>query len=361
MQILNLKERFKSFEEFDTLLMNKKDIIQKDTELQFDYDLKSIDFLSFFNTLALRAHFEPFMFDGVWKLNISNSGERTYISTMIHGYERSGISALLYLLYGIISGKISPKSGEIVISLGNINATRENVRLIDINLNRVILHKGEKRGKLEVPENCYEIIRSDEIRKVIASCDTLYCIHTSTERTDPFIVVEERRKESCKEKDLYHTLWKRPNNESVITNATHTCSESYGIPGYVLENGQDQEIASHINAIMATNRMLVAHKNIDDLNDTQSKYYNLKNYTPTSYELYDNHRLENNSLEFTIPIYGFTPVEKNQPVAKYVDENGVTTKIVKSPIDGVFILPTRPEFCPIGEQCMYFGKKEIRN
>jgi len=93
--------------------------------------------------------------------------------SIVHGNEICGLEALENI-------KKFKLKGTVILIRANIEAYKENKRYLEINLNRVF--PGNDKGKLEERT-------AFELSKYIYDCDFILDIHSSSEETEPFLLV----------------------------------------------------------------------------------------------------------------------------------------------------------------------------
>jgi len=112
-------------------------------------------------------------------------GNTTVILAGVHGNETCGIKA-----FEKIIPDLEIKKGTVHFIYGNPKAIKENVRYIDVNLNRMFREDSEISSN---DKTSYEYKRSREIMPYLNEADALLDIHASnTPESTPFIICERK-------------------------------------------------------------------------------------------------------------------------------------------------------------------------
>ena len=127
------------------------------------------------------------MYENSIELLGDKSGPVSIILVGVHGNEKCGIYALEKILPSL---KI--ESGRVLIVYGNPKAIDQNVRYVEVNLNRMF--KLDKNIS-EEEKKSYEYGRAQFIKKYLEQADVLLDIHASfTPNSSPFVICESNAK-----------------------------------------------------------------------------------------------------------------------------------------------------------------------
>ncbi|MCB0391893.1 MAG: succinylglutamate desuccinylase/aspartoacylase family protein [Bdellovibrionales bacterium] len=138
-----------------------------------------------------------------------------YFSACVHGNEIGSLPALFELIENLHSKKIN-YPGTITISLGNIEAIKQDVRFVEKDMNR---HFGDSQTHHP------EAQRANKLCQLIDECDLFIDLHQTIEPTsEPFFVlsdVSENRNFAQALALINKAILRSPTNDSYLTATTY--------------------------------------------------------------------------------------------------------------------------------------------
>lgn len=274
------------------------------------------------------------------------AGPHLLISGAIHGNEKCGTTAILWLKDLIDEGRIRFKKGKItLIPICNQQAFDDNVRFTESNLNRHFYKKDNAKT--------YEDTLCNELVDEFQTADILLDIHSYHSTGASFVFVDPDHKQARQFAGMlgidtcmygfsngYET-----NQESMGTREYVHAHDGYGV---TLECGQHENHRSIIAAMQAIIGALY-HLGFVDLDD------DLMGILPERrsdddlqwFQLQQSFIKEKEGQ--LVGLEQFEPVKKDQVLAKYTDGDTIT-----SPYDAVMVFPH--DTAAIGIEWFYIAK-----
>ena len=111
------------------------------------------------------------------------SGPTSIVITGCHGNELCGVLALQKLL-----PTLTIENGMVFFVLGNPEAIKKNKRFTEANLNRMFQKSSAYSAKIK---KTYEYKRAQHIKTIMRQADVCLDIHSTTNKSTPFIIAEE--------------------------------------------------------------------------------------------------------------------------------------------------------------------------
>lgn len=126
-----------------------------------------------------------FDYEKIYTFEGDRPGKTAVIIGGVHGNEVCGVQ----FLENFLESNPKIQSGKLIVLFGNPKAIEQNLRFVDVNLNRLFRTEEELSEK---EKNSYEYGRMKSIKPVLESADILLDIHSSASiEATPFIICEQ--------------------------------------------------------------------------------------------------------------------------------------------------------------------------
>ena len=250
-------------------------------------------------------------------------GKHLLVFGAIHGNETCGTVGIQKVIQEIKVGKINIKCGQVTfVPTCNLLAYEQNLRYIDEDLNRAILHH-------EDPKN-YEEHIAKALCKMIDKCDALLDIHSMSAKSEPCVFEEASTQENI---DFIYNLqfknifvgWEALYKKSDKSHSTEKYARNNEILAATVECGQhNDENAPKV----AKNAILNALHHFDMI-DHAVEIVKTRKRILLTHVFY-----KEDGGTFTKKWHHMQSIQKGEPIAKTEKEDFI------SPIDGFIIMPS---------------------
>lgn len=223
-------------------------------------------------------------------------GPTSVIMAAVHGNEICGIKAFKKII-----SKLEVEKGTVHFIVGNPRALKTNKRYIDFNMNRLFLKKSFSKKIRET----YEYKRAQYIKKFLDESDALLDIHSTTNKSEPFIICEKGSFNVAKSlpKEFKKIVY---GFDDIEPGGTDGYMNKQGKVGICIECGQHLDKKSTIIASKAIQTFLENRKHI---NLTKAKNPNIKKQIIRIDSMYNT---KSNSFVLIKTFNDFTPIKKGE-------------------------------------------------
>tara|TARA_Y100001936_G_C16028961_1_gene644298 strand:+ start:713 stop:1570 length:858 start_codon:yes stop_codon:yes gene_type:complete len=281
---------------------------------------------------------EPIYGLKIFSFDSGKDGKHILFFGAIHGDEYAGTNALNALIQKISNEEIILKSGIVtIIPVCNPKAYEQDVRQIDINLNRLF-------GAPNKNTTHYETEISNCLETYIGQCDYLLDLHSTHEKTDPAFLCAENETgeifEFAKVLDVENIYldWNK------VYSQEDYCTEAYAIKcgkiAITLECGHHDRIDVAQKAIMNS----LAYLGIIDGSITKS-------VTASNIYRFEQCYTRNDGDEFVKDWVNMSELKQDEPIYKKADAS-----FFRAAKDCVIMFPNKKAI--IGQEFFFLGRKD---
>jgi uncharacterized protein len=236
----------------------------------------------------------------VIELKGKSPGPTSVILVGVHGNETCGIKAIEELL-----PTLKIEMGKLFIIYGNPKAIANNVRFIDVNLNRLFNSPKDKPAQ---NSEGYEYTRAEFIKKYLDKADYMLDIHASfTPESMPFIICEKRSNQIAK----YLPASLVVNGFSKFQRGTDYYMDSLGRVGICLECGY---LSDRKSTEVAKKGIIAFIKAVGNLKSDLSKN------KQEILQLFDMYQTKTNCFKLTKKFSDFEMIQNSQLIGTDGDE-----------------------------------------
>jgi len=245
-----------------------------------------------------------YMNDVITKIG-KKKGPTSVIMAGVHGNEVCGIKAFKKII-----PKLEIERGTVHFIIGNPKAVKANKRYIGFNMNRLFI----KKSFPEKIRKTYEYSKAQDIKKFLNESDALLDIHSTTNKSEPFIICEKRSFNVAKSlpKEFKKIVY---GFDGIEPGGTDGYMNKQGKIGICIECGQHLDKKSITIAIKAIQIFLENRKHI---NFSKVKNPSTKKQIIQINSIYNT---KTNSFVLSKTFNDFTPIKKGEIIG--VDGNTV--------------------------------------
>ena len=138
----------------------------------------------------MKTNFEQTDTPYVWGAQSNEQGPTVTILGGVHGDEKTGI----HIVNSLVEQGVDIEAGTVYVALGNVAAMQcvdGPKRHTGVNMNRVFRDLNDEEKKLDPAQFPYELLRTQELNKVLGSSDGLLDLHDFSDPNGPIFLISD--------------------------------------------------------------------------------------------------------------------------------------------------------------------------